>query len=125
MAKEKLFSITKKDFREDTFRAGGKGGQHQNKTNSGVRLVHKESGAVGESREHKEQPRNRSTAFRRCIDTDTFKLWLKKKISQEMMTKQQREKREKDIERAVERAMAEDNILVEYQDENGKWQRDA
>jgi len=38
MSKELLFSLTKKDFRVDTFRAGGKGGQKQNKTNSGVRV---------------------------------------------------------------------------------------
>lgn len=49
--KELLFSLTKKDFRIETFRSGGKGGQHQNKTDSGVRIVHLESGAVGESRE--------------------------------------------------------------------------
>jgi protein subunit release factor B len=38
MKKEKLFSITKKDFKIQTFRSGGKGGQHQNKTNSGVAI---------------------------------------------------------------------------------------
>ena len=32
MAKELLFSVTKDDFDWDYFRAGGKGGQHQNKT---------------------------------------------------------------------------------------------
>jgi protein subunit release factor B len=40
MGKELLFSLTKKDFRIDTFRAGGKGGQKQNKTSSGVRVTH-------------------------------------------------------------------------------------
>lgn len=119
--KEKLFSVTKKDFREDTFRSGGPGGQHQNKTNSGVRLTHKASGAVGESREHREQPRNRSAAFRKCIETQTFQAWLKKKIAEESLSAIERKKRWADIEKAVEQAMLEDNIIVEVKDENGKW----
>ena len=45
-----LFSITKKDFEVQTFRAGGKGGQHQNKTDSAVRIIHRESGAASEPR---------------------------------------------------------------------------
>lgn len=48
MKKEKLFSITKKDFDIQTFASGGPGGQHQNKTASGV--SHRDSGAVGESK---------------------------------------------------------------------------
>ena len=51
--KELLFSITKDDFRVDTFRSGGKGGQNQNKVESGVRIVHVASGAIGESREQR------------------------------------------------------------------------
>ena len=56
--KELLFTIRKKDFEIQTFRSGGKGGQHQNKTDSGVRIIHKASGAVGESRNDKSQHRN-------------------------------------------------------------------
>jgi len=46
MPKEKLFSITKKDLEIQTFCSGGLGGQHQNKTASGVRIIHRASGAV-------------------------------------------------------------------------------
>lgn len=66
--RELLFSVTKKDFRIYTFRAGGKGGQKQNKTSSGVRFTHIESGAVGESREERSQHRNKEIAFKRCVD---------------------------------------------------------
>ena len=58
----------KKDFRVDTFRAGGKGGQHQNKTESGVRITDIKTGISAESREHRHQPQNKSAAFNRLID---------------------------------------------------------
>ncbi len=50
-SKKLLFSITKDDFTVQTFRSGGKGGQNQNKVESGVRIIHPASGAIGESRE--------------------------------------------------------------------------
>ena len=53
MTRELLFSVTKKDLRIDTFRAGGKGGQNQNKRNTGVRVTHPDSGAVGEARDQR------------------------------------------------------------------------
>jgi peptide chain release factor len=48
-----------------TFRSGGKGGQHQNTTESGVRLVHQPTGIRAESREDRSQHRNRQIALRR------------------------------------------------------------
>ena len=65
--KELIFSASRKDFRVDTFRAGGKGGQHQNKTDSGVRITHIESGLSAECREGKSQHQNKATAFRRLV----------------------------------------------------------
>jgi protein subunit release factor B len=79
--KELLFSLGKKDFRIDTFRAGGKGGQHQNKTNSGVRITHLESGAVGESREERSQLQNKRKAFERLVETKEFKIWHRLKCA--------------------------------------------
>ena len=77
--KEHLFSVTKKDLKIQTFKSGGKGGQHQNKTDSGVRIVHKESGAVGECRNHKSQYQNKKEAFRRMTEYPKFMLWVRKK----------------------------------------------
>lgn len=53
------------ECRVDTFRSGGKGGQHQNKVESGVRLTHRPTGLVATSRRHRSQHRNREEALRR------------------------------------------------------------
>ena len=45
------------ECRVETFRAGGPGGQHQNATESGVRLVHLPSGLRAVAREERSQHR--------------------------------------------------------------------
>ena len=77
MDKQILFSVTRKDLRVDYFRAGGKGGQKQNKTSSACRITHPASGAVGESREERSQHQNRRIAFHRLANSRKFKLWLR------------------------------------------------
>lgn len=51
--------------RVDTFRSGGKGGQHQNTTDSGVRLTHLPTGIVVTARRERSQHRNRGIALAR------------------------------------------------------------
>ncbi len=51
--------------RVETFRSGGPGGQHQNVTESGVRLVHLPTGIRAVSREDRSQHRNRERALER------------------------------------------------------------
>jgi len=51
--------------RVDVFRAGGRGGQHQNTTNTGVRLVHGPTGLRAESRTERSQTANRRRALAR------------------------------------------------------------
>jgi protein subunit release factor A len=53
------------ECRVETFRSGGPGGQHQNKTESGVRLVHLPTGIRVTSREERSQHRNRARALTR------------------------------------------------------------
>jgi peptide chain release factor 1 len=65
MGRELVFSARRQDFQLDTFSAGGPGGQHQNKKQSGVRITHLPTGLAAECREYREQPRNRKEAFRK------------------------------------------------------------
>ena len=53
------------ECRVETFRAGGPGGQHQNTTESGVRLVHLPTGVRVVARDERSQHRNRSLALER------------------------------------------------------------
>ncbi len=75
--KELLFSVTKKDLKIDTFRSGGPGGQNQNKRETGVRITHRDSGAIGESREERSQEQNKRKAFKRMAQSEKFQKWAK------------------------------------------------
>lgn len=113
MSKELLFSLTKKDFRIDTFRSGGKGGQHQNTTDSGVRVTHIESGAVGESREERSQHQNKKKAFERLTKTREFQLWYKRKAFEVMGMRKTKEQIEKEVDEEIKRDLKNGNISVE------------
>jgi hypothetical protein len=76
VTRELLFSLTSKDFEIQTFRSGGPGGQHQNKTSSGVRFIHHPSGARGESREERAQLQNKKKALRKLVATPQFRFWV-------------------------------------------------
>jgi peptide chain release factor 2 len=51
------------DLIRQTFRSGGPGGQHQNKTESGVRYIHKPTGVAAESRSERSQVKNSANAM--------------------------------------------------------------
>lgn len=112
MPKELLFSITRKDFEVQVFRCGGPGGQRVDKTSSGVRIVHRESGAIGESREERSQTLNKRIAFRRLAESAKFKIWHNRKIY-EVLTNMT-------IEQKVDKLMEPENLKFEVI-ENGKW----
>ena len=116
MPRELLFSVTIADCRVDTFRAGGKGGQHQNKTETGVRVVHTPSGAVGESRETRSQLTNKRAAFRRMAESPAFRLWVKMEAA--------RLAGAKSIDEQVEEAMHPNNLLIEVRGLSGQWEVD-
>ena len=58
-------NIKKADLKTDTFRSSGAGGQHVNKTESGVRFTHLPTGIVSESTDGRSQIKNREIALQR------------------------------------------------------------
>lgn len=76
----RVLSVTLKDCRVDHFRSGGNGGQNQNTRDTGCRIVHPPSGAVGESREERSQLQNKKTAFKRMANSPKFRLWLQREL---------------------------------------------
>lgn len=114
MAKTKLFSVTRDDFRWDYYRGSGNGGQNKQKCSTACRCTHIESGAVGCAEDHREQPKNRELAFERCCKTKRFQVWLKCEIA--------RRSGEPSIEEQVDKMMKLENIKVEIRNEQGKWE---
>lgn len=113
ISKQKIFTLTKKDFEIQTFQSGGPGGQHQNRVNSGVRIIHRDSGAVGESRTDKSQHRNRRLALERLVKSVKFKVWQARRVHELTSGKT--------IEQRVDEAMVSGNLKIEVRDENSKW----
>ena len=105
--KKLLFSLTKKDFVVQTFRSGGKGGQNQNKVESGVRIIHPASGASAESRKFRDQPQNKKVAFQNLIKTKEFQIWHKLKSASLLQGIY-------DIDKEIEESMKPENLKIGY-----------
>lgn len=105
-----LFSVTPKDCERQTFRSGGPGGQNQNKRDTGVRFIHRDSGARGESREFRTQGENAKAAWKKMTQDIKFKLWLNRRLMQGPTP-----------EELVAQDMDPKNLKVERLTEGGQW----
>ena len=115
MAKELLFSVTKKDLEISYYSGTGPGGQHRNKSMNCVRIRHPESGVVTTGQDERSKEQNLRNAFNRLVEHPKFKKWLKIKTA-EMVVDKEAERIE--INRLVDFAMQERYIKVEYEGNN-------
>lgn len=109
MSRQRVLSVTIDDCEVQTFRSGGKGGQNQNKRDTGVRVIHHPSGARGESREERSQLQNKKKAFLRMANSPKFQLWIRIQTG---------------IVERWSHELNEDELLIEVR-EGGKWRQES
>lgn len=116
VTRKPALTITIDDCRVDTFTVGGAGGAGKDTSNTGVRVVHEASGAVGQSVDTRQQSKNKALAFRRMAEKPELMAWIHKQIN-DARNGQRLEER---VNAAVDEQMKPENIRIEaYQD--SKW----
>lgn len=101
--RRKILSVTMADCDLQTFSVGGAGGQRRDHCNTGVRIVHRASGARGEGRESRSQAQNKKAAWRRMAEDPKFQLWLRIALGKEMVRESEHQLRDHDVKTEVRR----------------------
>lgn len=78
----------------------------QNKTSSACRITHLPSGAVGESRDERQQTQNRKLALERLTSSPIFTAWVR--VQAAMI-----EQGFRDLDQKVDQMMVDTNLKVE------------
>ena len=100
-ARKKVVSVTLADCDLQTFTVGGAGGQRRDHCNTGVRIIHKASGARGEARDDRSQARNKKAAWLRMTQDPKFQLWLRIALGKEMVREAEFTLRDEDVKTEV------------------------
>lgn len=111
--RNKLFSVTIKDCRVDTFTVGGHGGSGKDTSNTGVRITHPDSGAVGRCVDTRSQAKNKALAFKRMGQSKAFQVCAKLQASKLSGPKS--------IDQQVEESLTPSNLRVEGINFKGIW----
>lgn len=88
MTREPILRVTRDDLDVQSFRPGGNGGQHRDKTSNAVRIVHRASGATGVASDSRSWSENRKTAFKRMANSVKFRRWLREQLPQDEVIQQ-------------------------------------
>lgn len=107
-----MMTLPRDQFRVDTFRASGKGGQNVNKIESAVRITHVPSGAVASCQEEREQGQNKRRALERLAWHPKLVAWVRQRVAEI--------DHHETVAQAVSRATQPDKLRWEHK-EDGKW----
>lgn len=102
-----LFSVTKKNLVIQYFSGKGAGGQHRNKSQNCVRMIHPDSGASVIATEQRSRRQNLKMALKRLAKHKKFNIWVRIKASEITLDTY-------DINKEVDEMMSEENLKIEY-----------